>query len=101
MADAQSKNMPPEEQEKFRSLMNKHVRTDVLQAGMLVVMKKHFTTRELNALADFYGSDEGRSTMAKFGVYMADVMPLIQAEMARAAAELQQQSQSQFKPTGT
>jgi hypothetical protein len=47
-------------------------------------MVRHFTVRELNALTDFYGSPEGRSAMKKFGAYMADVMPAIQQEMARA-----------------
>jgi len=47
-------------------------------------MVRHFTVRELNALADFYGSPEGRSVMNKFGSYMADITPALQQEMLRA-----------------
>jgi hypothetical protein len=51
-------------------------------------MVKHFTTEELKALADFYGSPVGKSAMQKFGAYMADLMPIIQAEMMKAQAKL-------------
>jgi hypothetical protein len=56
---------------------------------MLASMAKHFTVDELNALADFYGSREGRSAMKKFGAYMADIMPVIEQEMTKAQVEIQ------------
>lgn len=45
----------------------------------------HFTTEELAALADFYSSPAGKSSMAKYGVFMADTMPQIQALVAESA----------------
>jgi hypothetical protein len=87
MTNAVTQNLPEEKRADFKDLMTKHVRIDALREAMLIVMVKHFTTRELNALADFYGSREGKSAMAKFGVYMADVMPMVQAEMQHAVDE--------------
>ncbi|HEV7609247.1 MAG TPA: DUF2059 domain-containing protein [Steroidobacteraceae bacterium] len=84
MTDAVTQNMPAEKRDEFKKLMTQYVRIDALREAMVIVMVKHFTTRELNALANFYGSTEGKSSMAKFGLYMADVMPMIQAEMQHA-----------------
>jgi hypothetical protein len=41
------------------------------------------------ALADFYGSPVGKSAMQKFGAYMADIMPVVQAEIVKAAAKME------------
>jgi hypothetical protein len=46
-------------------------------------------------LADFYGSPVGKSAMQKFGAYMADVMPAIQAEMLKAQAKMNQSAPTQ------
>jgi len=99
--EAMAQRMPDAQREGFRTLMITHVRPEVLEAAMMAAMRKHFTTRELNALADFYDSEEGRSAMAKFGRYMADVMPLIQAEIARAFAEYQREQASKPAKSGT
>lgn len=76
--------LPSGQRETFVEIMTQYVRTDVIKRAAASSMVRHFTVRELNALADFYGSPEGRSAMTKFGAYMADVMPVIQQEMARA-----------------
>jgi hypothetical protein len=46
-------------------------------------------------LADFYGSPVGKSAMQKFGAYMADVVPAIQAEMQKAQAKMNQSAPNQ------
>lgn len=87
MKDAIEKSaltLPVERRSSFRELMTRHVRLDVLERAAKASMVRHFTVQELNALADFYGSPEGRSAMRKFGDYMADIMPAVQQEMARA-----------------
>jgi hypothetical protein len=45
-------------------------------------------------LADFYGSPVGKSAMKKFGAYMADIMPVVQAEIMKAAAKMEHQARS-------
>jgi hypothetical protein len=71
-------------------MMTKDLDIVALSKAMTDAMVKHFTTEELKALADFYGSPVGKSAMQKFGAYMADLMPIIQAEMMKAQAKLNQ-----------
>ncbi len=84
MVDKTAENLPVGQRKEFVKFMIKYVRINVLERAMISSMVRHFTVRELNALADFYGSPEGRSAIKKFGAYMADVMPTIQQEMERA-----------------
>jgi hypothetical protein len=46
-------------------------------------------------LADFYGSPVGKSAMQKFGAYMADIMPTMEAEIMKAQAKLNQSMPNQ------
>ncbi len=50
-------------------------------------MIKTFTADELAALADFYGSPVGISATKKMGAYMAEIMPVMQAEALKAVAK--------------
>lgn len=84
VSDAMSQSMPAEKRAEFKTLMTQYVRVDALKEAMLISMTRHFTTRELNALTAFYGSEEGKSAMAKLGLYMTDVMPMVEAEMKHA-----------------
>lgn len=85
-AEQMAMNFDPSERQAFKDLMTKHLDIEALTKTMKDTMVKHFTADELKALADFYGSAEGKSSMKKFGAYMADVMPSIQAEMLKAIA---------------
>lgn len=84
MVNELAKTLPAEQRDKFLEFMHDAVRPEVLEQAAMTSMVKVFTAQELNALADFFGSPVGRSAMGKFGVYMADVMPVIQQEMFRA-----------------
>ena len=88
-----AKNLPDNIRQPYIQYMTKTMRVEVLESIALASMAKHFTLKELNALAAFYGSPEGRSAMKKFGAYMGDVMPVIQQELIRA----QQQVETEFK----
>ena len=83
------KQLSAERRGQFIGDMKKVVRADYLERLSRQSMVKTFTTDELNALADFYGSKEGASAMQKFGAYMGDVMPAIVAEVRRGVQELQ------------
>lgn len=87
-----AKNIPEQQRSRFINLMTQYVRLDVLEREALSSMIKHFSVKELNALADFYGSPEGQSAVKKLGVFMADVTPLIQQEIFRAAKQLKADS---------
>ena len=76
-----SKQVPEDQRVQFLAQMKAIVRVDVLERIARESMVKTFTTDELNALANFYGSQHGASAMEKFGVYMGQVMPAIQQEI--------------------
>jgi hypothetical protein len=87
MVEKSAQNLPNDQRKPFVEIMTKYVRIDVLERSAISSMVRHFTVQELNALADFYGSPEGQSAIKKFGLYMADVMPVVQQEMTRAAQQ--------------
>jgi hypothetical protein len=87
MADKMAMNMPPESRTEFKNLMTKHLDMAAVTKAIKDAMIKHFTTDELKALADFYGSPVGKSAMKKFGVYMTDAMPVIQTQILKAQGE--------------
>jgi len=90
MTDKMAANIPADQRDKFKKLMTTDVDIAALTKAMTDAMVKNFTTDELKALADFYGSPVGKSAMQKFGTYMADVMPVMQAEIMKAAAKMNQ-----------
>src|ERR1700742_2775762 len=89
MADKMSANLPADQRDQFKKLMTSQLDIAALTKAMIDSMVKHFTTEELKALADFYGSPVGKSAMQKFGAYMADIMPVVQAEIMKAAAKME------------
>jgi hypothetical protein len=88
MADKMAATLPADQREQFKKVMTTQVDIAALSKAMTDAMVKNFTTDELKALADFYGSPLGKSAMQKFGAYMADIMPVVQAEIMKAAAKM-------------
>ena len=82
--------LPPAEREKFKQMLTSQLDIAALTKAMSEALVKHFTTEELKALADFYSSPVGKSAMQKFGAYMADLMPTMQAEIMKAQAKANQ-----------
>src|ERR1700756_1631129 len=90
MADKMAANLPPDQRQQFKRTMITQLDIAALTKAMTDAMVKNFTTDELKALADFYGSPVGKSAMQKFGTYTADVMPAMEAEIIKAQAKLNQ-----------
>ena len=90
MADKMAANLPPDQRDQFKKLMTSQLDIAALTKAMIDAMVKDFTTEELKALADFYGSPVGKSAMQKFGTYMADIMPTMEAEIMKAQAKINQ-----------
>ena len=67
----------------------------------LDTLVKHFTPQELNAMAVFYGSPEGKSTRSKFGAYLADLMPQINEEVKKVVTKKQEQIKPEPEKPGT
>ena len=89
MADKMAETVPADQREQFKKVMTTQVDIAALSKAMVDAMIKNFTTDELKALADFYGSPVGKSAMQKFGAYMADIMPVVQAEIIKAAGKME------------
>lgn len=84
--DQLAEKVPEDRREEFRKVLAQMVHSEHIEKITLEAIVKHFTVKEINALAAFYGSPEGRSISKKFNAYMADVMPAIQQELAGAMA---------------
>jgi hypothetical protein len=97
MMEKISQSMPPEQRTIFVSMMTKQIDFSALTAAMRGSMTKIFTADELAALADFYGSPVGKSAMSKMGDYMAELMPVMTAEMAKAQGAAIQEIMKQPK----
>ncbi|MCC9624631.1 DUF2059 domain-containing protein [Thalassospira sp. MA62] len=79
--------VPENKRQEFIQFMSQAL--DMQKLETLISMTEHFTTNELNALADFYGSPEGVSIVKKMPVYMASTMPRIQSVVIQTAKEFQ------------
>ncbi|MBQ0932013.1 DUF2059 domain-containing protein [Ideonella alba] len=88
------KQVPATHRAQFLADMKAIVRVDALETLTREAMVRTFTADELNALADFYGSTHGASAMKKFGTYIAQVIPAVQAEVQRGLEQLQRQRSS-------
>ena len=94
MAEKVAYNLPPEDRDEFKAILTKHLDIDALTHSIKKALINNFTADELCSLADFYGSEVGKSAMSKFGAYMAEVMPDIQAEMMKAQAKTNRELQN-------
>jgi hypothetical protein len=79
-----AQSIPAEKRAGFVSFMNEAIDINKLQTAMTAAMVKTFTAGELKALADFYGSPEGKSALQKMPEYSADMLPTIQQVMNEA-----------------
>jgi len=91
MAEQVAKTLPPDNRQAFKDSLTKNLDVDAVTKAMKDAMVKNFSTEELSALADFYGSPVGKAAMKKFGGYMADLMPILQGEMMKAIAKTNQE----------
>lgn len=84
LIEQMGKNQTPEKKAWIRMVLTNCIDAKALESIIRTTMVKVFTADELEALADFYSSKAGKSAMRKFGLYVAESMPLIQAETLKA-----------------
>ncbi len=92
MATNMAQNIPAAQREQFMTLLTKKLDLVALAEAMRSQLIKVFTADELKALADFYSSPEGKSSMKKMGVYMGGLMPVIQAQIQKAMQGMRESS---------
>lgn len=79
--------LPEDKKAEFIELMNELVDSQALRDHSLDQLREFFTTEELNAMADFYGTEIGQSVLGKFGAYNAQVTPKVMQDVLNAAEE--------------
>ena len=80
-------SIPDEHRAEFMRLI-KFVDRERLRQTYFEQLTKTFTTSELEALAEFYGSEDGQSILNKFPQFTADIMPMIQQEIQHAVTQM-------------
>ncbi|WP_187170489.1 DUF2059 domain-containing protein [Salidesulfovibrio onnuriiensis] len=94
MTDSAIQIMPEKEGKAFRKFMHSLQQDDSMEKMVVVLMAKHFSTHELNALSDFYGSDTGRHVLEKLGPYMAELNVVMQHYIIQALREFESKLRS-------
>jgi hypothetical protein len=89
-----SATVPENKREEFKSMLTKHFDLDALVAAEKESLAKVFTVGELNAMIQYQSTPEGKSSMKKMGIYMADLMPVIQTELKKAIQAAAQEAKS-------
>jgi len=84
MAERLAATIPEDKREAFKSMLTKHFDIDALLAAQKQSLAKIFTVGELKAMIAYQSTPEGRSSLKKMGAYMADMMPVVQAELQKA-----------------
>ena len=92
MSAKMAETLPEEQRDEFKTLMTKYLDIGRVTVAIKAAMVKTFTADELQALADFYGSDVGKAAMAKMGTYMSEVMPATMKEVQAALGKAQQEA---------
>lgn len=81
-------DLQPEDRERVRALVKKHLRAPALREAKIAAMASTFTTRELTALEGFYQTEDGRSILSKYSAYLVKVLPGLDEEIEREISEI-------------
>lgn len=92
-----AKTMPPDQRAAFVAMLTKHLDLARFNDAMRAALIKWFTADEMAAMSEFYGSPAGKSIMKKMGDYMAELMPTMQQELAKAMQATQAEMMLQKK----
>ena len=86
--DVVAQNFPPERQSEILATLRKSIQYDELEEESIKAMAEIFTPEELQAMIDFYGSENGRSISVKTGDYEAAIRPVLSRMMDKAMMDL-------------
>jgi len=92
MTEKLAATVPENNREAFRSMLTKHFDLDALVAAEKQSLAKIFTVGELRATIAYQSTPEGKSSMKKMGAYIADLMPVVQAELVKAVQATAQET---------
>jgi len=92
MTEKLAATVPENNREAFKSMLTKHFDLDALVAAEKQSLAKIFTVGELRAMIAYQSTPEGKSSMKKMGAYIADLMPVVQAELVKAVQATAQET---------
>lgn len=81
-----SKQLPERDRRQFVENGMSGVRVEVLEDAARKSMRATFSADEVEALVRFMEQPAGRSVMGKMKYYLADMLPVVKAELARGAS---------------
>ena len=84
LADQTATMLPEAERKPYLEMLTKYLDVKVIHQAMQTALMNHFTANELEVLANFYSHPEAKTALAKMDPYMAEVLPVLQAEMLKA-----------------
>lgn len=82
---ALSKELPADIREEVILKVKQSIDVPEIEKIMVNGLVKVYTVEEINALADFYGSDVGQRVLSKTGMYLEATMPAVQQEIITSA----------------
>jgi hypothetical protein len=90
IAESTRHMLPEAERQSFTDILTKHLDMDIVRVQMSSSLINRFTAEEIAVLADFYSLPAAKSAMNKMGLYMSDIMPVVQTEMFKAQQKMLQ-----------
>lgn len=84
LADQTVTMLPEAERKPYLEMLTKYLDVGTIHQAMQSALIKHFTANELEVLANFYSNPEAKTALSKMDPYMAEVLPVLQAEMLKA-----------------
>ncbi|WP_147819243.1 DUF2059 domain-containing protein [Salidesulfovibrio onnuriiensis] len=89
-----ARTMPEKDAKIYVEFMGSLMEDGAFKKTTVILMAKHFTTEELNTLADFYGTEMGQSILTKFGPYMAETQVVIREFIVKGMEEFKAKRES-------
>lgn len=83
-----AKEIPEKNRQSFVELMKKEINVLALESMAMVIIANHYNVQEITAMADFYGSELGRSITQKSGACMAQLILAIEQQTNLALQRL-------------
>lgn len=87
--DNLSQKVPASKRILFKSIVNRSIKVDRLNAAAELAFVELFTLEELTAMRDYYKSPEGQSIRSKMSQFDARIQPVIQAMLEDALFNIQ------------
>lgn len=87
-----SMNVPADKRILFKSIVNRSIKVDRLNAAAEVAFVEIFTLDELESMRDYYASEQGQSIRKKMGAFEERIQPLMDAMVEDALFNVQNSS---------